>query len=89
MSSQQVADLEKAASEKGDAGREELEAAIRKHYFEKPMNITVRAKMDNYNGEPRTNVTVVDARPVSRGEHGRLMLKEIQELLAQPALAGA
>jgi len=89
MPAQEVRDLEQAAAEKGEAGREELEAAIRKKYFDKPMSITVRAKMDNYNGEPRANVTVIDARPVSRSEHGRHMLKEIQELLSQPALAGA
>ena len=44
--------VRKAAAEKGEAGREELEAAIRTKYFDKPINITVRAKMDNYNGDP-------------------------------------
>jgi len=83
MTAQEVRDLEQAAAQKGEAGREELEAAIRSRYFDKPMSVTVRAKMDNYNGEPRTNVTVIAARPVSRSEHGRVMLKEIQELLSQ------
>jgi len=89
MSGQEVRDLEQAAAEKGEAGREELEAAIKSRYFDKPMNITVRAKMDNYMGEPRTNVTITDARPVSKSEHGRHMLKEIGELLSKSALAGA
>jgi len=53
------------------------------------MNIVVRAKLDSYNGEARANVTVVDARPVSYGEHGRFMLKEINEMLAKEAKAGA
>merc|ERR1719162_391717 len=89
MSGEEVQKLEQAAAEKGEAGREELEAAIRSRYFNKPMSITVRAKMDNYNGEQRTNVTVIDARPVSKSEHGRHMLKEIEELLSQSAHAGA
>jgi len=83
MTGEEVRTLELAAKEKGEAGREELEEVIRKTYFSKPMNVTVRAKIDNYNGEPRSNVTVIDARPVSKTEHGRQMLKDIQELLAQ------
>lgn len=87
MSGDQVRALEAAAAEKGEAGREELEATIRKQYFEKPMNLIVRAKLDMYNGEARPNVTVVDARPVSYSEHGLFMLKEINELLAKQAQA--
>jgi len=82
MTGDQVRSLELAAAEKGEGGREELEAAIRNKYFAKPMNLTVRAKMDSYNGEPRTNVTVIDARPVSKADHGRQMLKDINSLLA-------
>merc|ERR1719183_1406351 len=89
LSAEEVRALELAAGEKGEAGREELDAKIQKAYFNKRLNITVRAKMDNYNGESRTNVTVVDARPVSYGEHGRAMLKDINELLAKEASAGA
>merc|ERR1711959_687713 len=33
-----------------EAAREELDAAIKKRYFEKPVNLTVRAKMSSYNG---------------------------------------
>lgn len=82
MSGHEVRALELAAGEKGEAGREELETVIRKRYFEKPINIILRAKLDSYNGEVRTNVTAVDAHPVSYGEHGRKMLKDIHELLA-------
>jgi len=89
MSGEEVRAKELAANEKGEAGREELEAAIRKQYFGKPISVTVRAKMDNYNGEPRSNVTVIDARPVSHAEHGRQMLKEIHALLDSQAQAGA
>jgi len=70
------------AMEKGEGGREALEAAIRSQYFGQPLHISVRAKQDSYNGEPRTNVTCIDARPVQRGEHGRALLKEIHSLLA-------
>jgi len=89
MSGEEVKALEMAAAEKGEAGREELDAKIRKLYFEKPINLVVRAKMGSYNGEPRPEVTVVDARPVSYGEHGRQMLKDIHEILAKEAQAGA
>jgi replication factor A1 len=66
-------------------GRDAAETAIRKAYLQEPMQITVRAKMDSYNGETRTNVTCVDARPVSRGERGRAMLREIAQMLAVKA----
>jgi len=89
MSGEEVKSMELAAAEKGEAGREELEAVIRKTYFAKPMKITVRAKMDSYQGESRTDVTVIDASPVSHREHGRQMLSEIQGLLSQQAVAGA
>lgn len=89
MSGEAVRDMEQKAVEKGEAGREELDAVIRKQYFNKPMIVTVRAKVDTYNGEPRSNVTVIDARPVKHGDHGRQMLKEIQELLSAQAMAGA
>ena len=71
------------AMEKGEGGREALEAAIRSKYFNMPIQISVRAKQDSYNGEPRTNVTCTNARPVQHGEHGRALLKEINLLLSQ------
>jgi len=89
MTGEEVRALELAAVEKGEGGREELDNTIRKKYFEKPMQVTVRAKLDSYNGETRTNVSVVDARPVSHAEHGRRMLKEINEMLSQGAQLGA
>jgi hypothetical protein len=82
MSGDEVRALELAAAEKGEGGREELETKIRQRFFEQPMNLVCRAKMDTYNGEPRSNVSVIEARPVSRTDHGRQMLKEIHEILA-------
>jgi len=82
MSADEVRALEAKAAQNGEAGREELEAVIRQRYFDRPINVTLRAKMDMYNGEARSNITVIDAKPVSRGEYGRQMLKQIHEILA-------
>jgi replication factor A1 len=81
MSGEEVRALEQNAAEKGEGGREELEALIRKRYFAHPMNLIIRAKLDTYNGETRPATSIIDARPVSRPDHGRQMLKEIRELL--------
>ena len=58
-------------------GREAAEMAVRMAYNRELLQLTVRAKHDSWNGEPRTNVTCIDARPVSRGERGRAMVREI------------
>ncbi|CAK0897627.1 unnamed protein product [Prorocentrum cordatum] len=76
MSAEQIKALEDGE------GREAVEAAIRRAYMLEPVQLTVRAKYDYYNGEPRTNVTCIDVRPVSRGERGRAMLQEIGHMLA-------
>jgi replication factor A1 len=81
MSGEEVRAMEQSAAEKGEGGREELETAIRKRYFEQPMNVIIRAKLDTYNGETRPNTSIIEARPVSRPDHGRHMLKEIREML--------
>merc|ERR1712048_1396830 len=61
---------------------ENLEEQIKTRYFAEPLQLTVRAKLETYNGEPRANVSCVDARPVNRREHGRTLLKEIQQMIA-------
>lgn len=68
----------------GEAGREQLENKLKSRYFTIPWQLTIRAKLDAFNGEPRPNVTCFDAKPVNRGEHGRKMLAEIREMLAMP-----
>jgi hypothetical protein len=83
MTAEEVHKFERDAAGQGDDAREQLEAAIRKQYFARPMELTVRAKLDSYNGQVRPNATVTDARPVQQGEHGRRMLKEIQALLGE------
>jgi len=72
MPGEKVAELE----------REQLEAALRQQYFLEPMEITVRAKMDAYDGNFRTNTCVIAAKPVDRRANGRKMLSEIQELIS-------
>jgi len=69
--------------EKGEGGREALEDYIRRQYFTEPLQLTVRAKMEVYQGENRANTGCVDVRPVPRAQHGRSMLKDIQEMLAE------
>jgi replication factor A1 len=73
---------EAQALEQGDGGREALEGVIMSKYFSRPLQVTFRAKLDSYNGETRTSVSCLDAHPVSCGEGGRAMLKELRELLA-------
>jgi len=68
--------------EKSDGGRERLEAAVRARYFSEPLQLVVRAKLDSYNGEPRPNVSCIDACAVNYAEHWREMLKNIHAMLA-------
>lgn len=67
-----------------NGGREKLEALIRDRYFAKPLQATIRAKLDTYQGEVRSNVSCQDARPAPLGECGRRLLKEIEEMLTSP-----
>jgi len=75
MSAKEVYDLE------NNGGRDKLEALIREKYFSQPFQLVVRAKLDFYQGESRTNITCVSAQPVNIKQHGRKMLKEIREHL--------
>ena len=59
-----------------------MEAAARKQYFQQPLQLSVRAKLDTYNGETRSNITCIHARPLLRGVQAREMLKGIREMLA-------
>merc|ERR1711862_921823 len=47
---------EEAKTMESGEGRESLDNALRERYFDEPMQITVRAKLDSFNGEPRTNI---------------------------------
>lgn len=84
---------ELSALDGGAEGRDGLEKVLRARYLAEPLEITVRAKLDMYQGEPRANVTCTAAAPVDRPARGRKMLGEIREMLASgisvAALAGA
>jgi len=67
--------------ENAEDGREKVEALIRKLYFQQPMQLSIRARLDTYQGETRPNISCTDARPVQRGTHARAMLKSIKEML--------
>jgi len=81
MKATTVRDLEVQGADEHETGREKLEARVRERYFSIPLHLTVRAKLDSYNGETRANMTCIEARPVQRGEHGRRMLSEVQAML--------
>merc|ERR1712039_598380 len=66
--------------EKGD--RDNLEAIVGHTYFNQPLQVTLRAKLETYQGEQRANITCIDAKPAGRGERGRVMLKEIADMLS-------
>jgi len=72
---------EQAQSLEISGGREALEQALKTSFYKKPVQVTVRAKLDTYNGELRSNITAIDAAPVSRRTHGRALLKELEEML--------
>lgn len=78
-----------AATDVGTEGREKMEELMKQHYFGEPMDFTIRAKLDFYQGEPRVNVTCAGVAPVNRRERGRQMLSEIQSMLNASAVAGA
>jgi len=61
---------------------ESLEGELRKRYFRQPLQLILRARQGEYQGEVRTEITCVGAKPVSHAEHGRKLLAEVQEMLA-------
>jgi len=69
------------AMESGEDGRQKLENNLMDSYFGELLQVSVRAKLDHYNGEPRANISCFDCRPVNKSEKGRSMLKEIQDML--------
>jgi hypothetical protein len=89
MSAEEVKTLETNAAEKGEGGREEFDSALKKLYFNQPLNLLVRAKLETYNGEMRPNISIIGANPVSKRDHARVMLQEIHANLTKLSPAGA
>lgn len=72
---------EARALESGEGGRDALERAISNQYFSRPLQVTTKARLEMFNGQPKTNTMCIDARPVSLREHGRALMKEIRQML--------
>lgn len=77
---------EEAVAIEAGHGRDALENSFKSRYFSQLLQVSVRAKLDSYNGEIRTNITAIDARPVKRVERGRQMLAEIHEMLEKGSM---
>jgi len=86
MTGEEVSALEKNSDEENSALNEKLKL---RYYMGTPFQVTVRAKTESYQGEARTAINCVEARPISRAEHGRRMLAEIHQMLAtaDPSIA--
>lgn len=82
MTAEEVNALEKNSSEENSALEEKLKL---RYYMGTPFQVTVRAKTETYQGEARTAINCIDARPVSRAEQGRRMLAEIHQMVGAPA----
>jgi len=85
MSAGQVRALEGEAPPSAGDDRKIDESLKSRYYMSQPFQITVRAKSDSYNGEVRTAISCIDARPVPRREHGRKLLGEIHTMLGVAA----
>jgi len=82
MSADEVSSMEQKVTDEGSALDDHLKS---RYYLGTPFQLTVRAKTDTYQGDTRANISVVDARPLTRGEHGRRMLAEIHQMLGAAA----
>jgi replication factor A1 len=65
-----------------DRSGDKLESILQAAYSRLPFKLNLRARREDYMGESRSKVDCVDARPVSWGEHGRSMLKEVMDAIA-------
>jgi len=81
MTGEQVRGMEAESTPGAGEDRKVDEVLKSRYYMSQPFQITVRAKSDNWNGEVRTQISCVDARPVQRREHGRKLLGEIHTML--------
>merc|ERR1712039_705392 len=72
--------------EEGEGGRKALESAIFRQgeMCNRPFQVTLRAKMCNRQGEARRDITCIYARPLSVGETERLLVQEVNHILANP-----
>lgn len=64
---------------------EELDEKLRNLYYSTPLQLTVRAKGEVYNGEARTAISCIQARGLDCAEHSERLLNEIRQMLGVPA----
>jgi len=76
MTGEAVHELEKQVD-----GAEMDDKIKQRYYLGTPFQLTIRAKTDVYQGDARCNISCISARPVLRGEHGRQLLSEINQML--------
>jgi replication factor A1 len=87
MTGDQVRGMEAESPPGAGEDRKIDECLKSRYYMSQPFQITVRAKTESYNGEVRTQISCVDARPVQRREHGRKLLGEIHSMLGAAVAA--
>lgn len=80
MNADKLAELETNAD--GEVSRERLEATLKENYFFDPYDLTVRAQLQSYNGEPRTNTVCSAAAPTDKRKHGRKLMDDIRQMMA-------
>jgi len=64
---------------------DELEDKLRQLYYSIPLHLTVRAKGEVYQGEPRTSISCTNARVLDCADHGDRLLAEIRHMLGVPS----
>jgi len=87
LTGEQVKGMEAEAPPGAGDDRKIDECLKSRYYMSQPFQITVRAKTESYNGEVRTQISCVDAKPVQRREHGRKLLGEIHTMLGAAVAA--
>jgi replication factor A1 len=64
-----------------DHSGDKLESMLQPNMNKFPFKLSLRARREEYQGESRSRVDCVDAKPVSWAEHGHSMLKEVMEAI--------
>jgi len=65
-----------------DKGGDKLEDMLQAKYNMAPFKLSLRARLEEYQGERRARVDCLDAKPISWSEHGHGMLKEVMNAIA-------
>lgn len=60
---------------------DELEDKLRQLYYSMPLHLTVRAKGEVYQGEPRTSISCINARVLDCADQSERLMAEIRQML--------